>query len=89
VVADSANGISRELPLDRFLFIPAALDLTLHRHPAGEWILLDARTSLAGDGIGVTSAALSDIHGPIGSGSQPLLVEPRPAAFGIESSAGL
>ncbi|MBS2534067.1 thioesterase family protein, partial [Catenulispora sp. NF23] len=77
VVADSANGISNELPLDRFLFVPTALQLTLHRHPVGEWILLDARTSLAGDGIGATVAELHDASGAVGTGVQPLLVQAR------------
>ncbi|WP_216589428.1 thioesterase family protein [Streptomyces brasiliscabiei] len=77
VVADSANGISGELPLDRFLFVPTALQLNLHRHPAGEWILLDARTSLSGDGIGATVTDLYDLSGTLGTGTQPLLVQPR------------
>ncbi|EFL37053.1 conserved hypothetical protein [Streptomyces viridochromogenes DSM 40736] len=77
VVADSANGISSELALDRFLFVPTALQLSLHRHPAGEWILLDARTSLSGDGIGATVTGLHDVSGTLGTATQPLLVEPR------------
>jgi acyl-CoA thioesterase len=77
VVADSGNGISNELPLDDFLFVPTALQLSLHRHPVGDWILLDARTSLAGDGIGATVTELHDQSGSVGTGTQPLLVQPR------------
>ena len=77
VVADSGNGISNELPLEEFLFVPTALQLNLHRHPVGDWILLDARTSLAGDGIGATLTDLYDRDGPFGTGAQPLLVQPR------------
>ncbi|MDT0569047.1 thioesterase family protein [Streptomyces sp. DSM 3412] len=80
VVADSANGISNELALDRFLFVPTALQLSLHRHPASEWILLDARTSLSGDGVGTTVTDLSDLSGTVGTGTQPLLVQPRDPA---------
>ncbi|MER7187505.1 thioesterase family protein, partial [Streptomyces hyaluromycini] len=80
VVADSANGISSELALDRFLFVPTALQLSLHRYPVGDWILLDARTSLSGDGIGTTLTALHDASGTIGSATQPLLVQPRERA---------
>ncbi|MEU9737036.1 thioesterase family protein [Streptomyces sp. NPDC048002] len=77
VVADSANGISSELDLDHFLFVPTALQLTLHRHPVGDWVLLDARTSLSGDGIGTTVADLCDLSGTLGTATQPLLVQPR------------
>lgn len=77
VVADSGNGISNELPLEEFLFVPTALQLNLYRHPVGEWILLDAHTSLAGDGIGATVTGLHDELGAVGTGNQPLLVEPR------------
>ncbi|MEU6251187.1 thioesterase family protein [Streptomyces sp. NPDC047043] len=91
VVADSANGISSELALDRFLFVPTALQLSLHRHPVGDWILLDARTSLSGDGIGTTVTGLHDESGTIGTATQPLLVQPRePAGHrqGTSAAAG-
>ncbi|MFG3255230.1 thioesterase family protein [Streptomyces sp. NPDC048172] len=77
VVADSANGLSSELPLDEFLYVPTALHLNLHRHPHSEWTLLDARTSLSGDGIGTTQADLYDPSGTLGTANQPLLVQPR------------
>ncbi|MET9498420.1 thioesterase family protein [Streptomyces sp. NPDC006552] len=80
VVADSANGLSRELPLDSHLFVPTALHLNLHRHPHGAWVLLDARTSLSGDGIGTTHTDLCDTTGTLGTAGQPLLVQPRGAA---------
>lgn len=77
VAADSGNGISNELPLNEFWFVPTALQLNLYRHPVGDWILLDARTSLAGDGIGATVTDLHDEHGAVGTGTQPLMVQPR------------
>ncbi|MEY9861705.1 acyl-CoA thioesterase [Catenulispora sp. GAS73] len=57
--------------------MPTALQLSLHRHPVGDWVLLDARTSLAGDGIGATVTELHDESGSVGTGTQPLLVQPR------------
>ncbi|WP_371580421.1 hypothetical protein [Streptomyces sp. NBC_01314] len=36
----------------------AALQLRLHRHPVGDWILLDAFTSPSGDGIGTMDEVL-------------------------------
>lgn len=75
VLADSANGISGELPMGEWLFVPMSLSLALQRHPRGEWTLLEARTTLSDDGLGVTSSRLADADGYLGVGSQPLLVE--------------
>ncbi len=81
IVADSANGISGELPMDDWLFVPPSLSLAFARYPRGEWVLLEARTTLGSDGIGLTSSRLADRDGYLGIGSQALYVERRsPAA---------
>lgn len=77
VVADSANGISLALPLDRFLSMPTSLNVAFLRHPGEEWVHMDARTDFAGDGIGLTSAQLSDGSGLLATVAQPLLIAPR------------
>jgi hypothetical protein len=78
VVADSANGLSARLDMSEWLFIPPAVTITLHRYPAGDWVLLSARSDLADDGLGSTSGTLSDESGPLGTVTQPLLVAPAP-----------
>lgn len=87
IVADSANGISSELPFADWLFVPTALTVTLHRHPTGEWVFMRARTSLATDGIGSCAADLADADGLVGTATQPLLVAPRETATGRGSPA--
>lgn len=77
VVADAANGVSGELPIERFLFVPTGLATTLARHPAGEWVHLAARTHRSDDGVGVVHGVLSDDRGYLGDVSQPLLIAPR------------
>jgi hypothetical protein len=77
VIADSANGISGELPMGEWLFIPPSLSLALQRYPREEWVLLYARTELTGDGLGMTSLRLADADGWFGIGNQALLVERR------------
>jgi hypothetical protein len=77
LVADSANGISAELPMGEWLFVPPSLSLALERYPRGEWVLLEARTTLSSDGLGVSSSRLADAAGYFAVGSQPLLVERR------------
>ena len=77
VAADAANGLSAELPLDRWLSIPPGMATTLLREPAGEWVHLDCSTRLAEDGVGLSSGVLSDEHGALGEVAQPLLVRER------------
>lgn len=75
--ADFGNGVSAELPFDRFLFINADLTVHLHRQPRGEWIGLDARTLLCADGTGLAESILHDVDGPVGRAFQTLVVQPR------------
>jgi hypothetical protein len=55
------------------------VDLTviLPRDPAGEWLLLDAVTTIGGQGPGLAETTLSDAGGPCGTALQTLLVAPR------------
>jgi acyl-coenzyme A thioesterase PaaI-like protein len=77
-VADSASGISAELPFDGWSF--PNIDLTVHlsRPPDGQWLLLDARTQLSAGGNGLAEAVLHDRHGPVGRSAQTLVVTPLP-----------
>jgi len=75
--ADSGNGISNVLDFDRHLFVNPDLSVVLHRYPAGEWVALEARTTLGGDGTGIADTTLHDEGGPIGRGVQSLFVAER------------
>ena len=76
-IADFGNGVSAELPFDRFLFINADLTIHLQRSPRGEWIGLDARTLLHGGGMGLAESVLYDAHGAVGRAFQTLVVQAR------------
>ncbi|MFI9809070.1 thioesterase family protein [Streptomyces sp. NPDC052301] len=75
--ADSGNGVSAELDFRRYVFINADLTVSLHRHPEGEWVCLDARTMVDGAGIGLAASTLHDEKGPLGHGTQSLYVVAR------------
>jgi hypothetical protein len=78
VAADFGNGVSRVLDFDSHLFINTDLSVHLHREPAGEWVLLDARTRVEEEtGTGLAWSALSDERGPIGIAAQSLFVAAR------------
>ncbi|MFJ3231186.1 thioesterase family protein [Streptomyces sp. NPDC086787] len=75
--ADSGNGVSATLDFQRYVFVNADLTVSLHRHPEGEWVCLDARTMVDGAGIGLAESALHDEKGPLGRGTQSLYVTAR------------
>jgi acyl-Coa thioesterase superfamily protein/acyl-CoA thioesterase superfamily protein len=75
--ADFGNGVSRIVDFDRYLFVNTDLTVHLHREPAGEWVMLDARTRLESHGAGLAHSTLSDEHGPIGLAAQSLFVAER------------
>jgi hypothetical protein len=78
-VADSGNGASWELDIKRWHFINPELTVHLHREAMGEWVCLDAQTSVSVGGTGLATSVLSDLDGPVGVGAQSLLIAPRPA----------
>lgn len=76
-VADSGNGLSNELDIRQWQFINPELTVHLHREAVGEWICVDAATTISAGGAGLATTALSDRVGPIGAGAQSLLISPR------------
>jgi hypothetical protein len=79
--ADFGSGLSWVLPLDRYLFSNADLDVHLHRQPRGEWIGLLSETQADESGVGTAFSRLYDVHGPVGVATQTLVMrERRPVA---------
>ncbi len=77
IIADAANGVSGELPLLEWMFIPPTMTMTLLREPVGEWLNLNAKTTHSADGTGLTSAKMYDEQGLFADVAQPLLVARR------------
>jgi Thioesterase-like superfamily len=77
VLADSGNGISATLDWSRWVFINPDLSVYLYRLPEGEWVCLDAATTVEPSGIGMAASVLSDETGPIGRGMQSLFISSR------------
>ncbi len=75
--ADFGNGVSAELDFAHHVFINPDLTVYLHRPAVGEWVCLDASTTIGIPGVGVAQSVLWDVRGPIGRSLQSLLVEPR------------
>lgn len=76
-MVDSANGISAVLPYTQFSFVPVGLTVALQRTPEGEWVGMQARTTIEPDGVGLTQTRLFDARGVLGASVHTLFVGPR------------
>jgi len=74
---DSASGISAVLDPSEWLFMNTDLTVNVLREPVGEWVCLDAETTLTATAVGVTTATAYDERGIVARSSQTLLVTPR------------
>jgi hypothetical protein len=77
VAADSGNGVSAILDFRDYVFVNSDLTINLLRRPVGEWVGLDAKTYLDGNGGGLAESALFDEKGLIGRSTQSLSVRKR------------
>ena len=77
LIGDSASGISSELSWQEWSFLNLDLDIHLSRPVEGEWIRLDAATSLGGHGAALARSTVSDLRGPVGCTAQTLILSPR------------
>ncbi len=76
-LADFPNGFGNAVPFERFVYINPDLTVSLHRLPAGEWVLMDALMQPRATGHGVATGALFDVEGPLGMSTQSLLISAR------------
>lgn len=77
VVADSGSGLSNVLDIGSWLFINPDLTVHVTRPPRGEWICLDATSTIAPGQVGLARSTISDEAGVVGYGAQSLLVAHR------------
>jgi len=77
VAADSANGTSAVLDMDRYVFVNSDLTVNLLRPAQGEWICVDARTLLGARGSGLAEARIFDSAGLVGRSTQSLAIRRR------------
>jgi hypothetical protein len=77
IAADSGNGVSAVLDWRRWLFINTDLTVYLHRSAVGEWVCLQAWTTVDGAGGGLAESVIHDRDGPVARGLQSLFVDER------------
>ncbi len=77
VMTDAASGISAALDWNRATFANVDLTVSLHRPPRGEWLGMDAATTIGDSGAAQAFAVVFDADGPLGRSAHSLFVEPR------------
>lgn len=80
LVADSGNGAAAPLDVRQWLFVNTELTVHLHRPPSGEWMAVDAQTTVGPSGVGTVAGLLFDEQGQVGRSAQCLTVRRRPDA---------
>ena len=76
LMLDSANGISAELDINSWSFVPVDLTLNMHRLPEGPWVGMDARTQIDSGGVGTVTTSVFDTQGALGRSLHTLFVRP-------------
>lgn len=77
LMIDSANGVSAELNILNWIFVPVDMTIGFHRHPIGPWVGMKARTVIGNEGIGQTTTTIFDSKGSVGHSIHTLFVSPR------------
>ncbi|MDT7783433.1 MAG: hypothetical protein QOF58_1852 [Pseudonocardiales bacterium] len=76
-VVDSASGVSSRVDIRKWYAINTDLTVHLHRQPVGEWVGMDARTTIGPDGVGLATSVVHDVEGAVGTTAQALFVRER------------
>lgn len=74
---DSASGVSAALDPAHWSFLNTELTVHVLRPPVGEWLCLDAETSLSSGSVAVAVSRVYDERGLVARSAQALLVAAR------------
>jgi hypothetical protein len=74
---DSASGVSAALDIADWAFLNTELTVHVLRPAVGEWVCLDAATTLGPGSVAVATSTVHDAHGLVARSAQTLLVVRR------------
>lgn len=74
--ADFGNGFGNATPASEWSYANLDISLQFLRMPAGEWLLIDAETHMAGNGHGTARSTFADASGVYARGLQTIFVAP-------------
>jgi hypothetical protein len=74
---DSASGASANLDITEWTFLNTELTVHVLRPPVGDWVCLDAETTLGPGSVGLAASSVHDEQGLVARSAQALLVARR------------
>jgi hypothetical protein len=74
---DSASGVSAALDPAGWAFLNTELTVHVLRPPVGDWVCLDATTTLGSGSVGIATSRVHDARGLVARSSQALLIQKR------------
>ncbi|HEU4812412.1 MAG TPA: thioesterase family protein [Nocardioides sp.] len=74
---DSASGVSAALDVRQWAFLNTELTVHVLRPPVGEWLCVDAETTLGTGSTGIATSTVHDEAGLVARSAQALLVQRR------------
>jgi Acyl-CoA thioesterase C-terminal domain len=74
---DSASGVSAALDPGTWGFLNTELTVHVLRPPVGDWVCLDAETTLGTGNVGVATSSVYDARGLVARSAQALLIAKR------------
>jgi hypothetical protein len=80
MLADFGSGIGPLVSPREWTFANVDISMHLTRLPRGDWLLIDATSESAGNGVGLSNTRLGDRDGMIGSAHQTIYLDPRDAS---------
>jgi acyl-CoA thioesterase len=74
---DSASGVSAALDPEQWAFLNTELTVHVLRPPTGDWLCLEAETTLSSGAVGLATSNVYDEQGLVARSAQALLVVRR------------
>lgn len=77
MISDYGSGVAPLVSWEEWTYANVDVSIHLTREPRGPWLLIDARSESAGNGIGMVHSRLGDQDGMIGMAHQTVFLDRR------------
>lgn len=81
MLGDFGNGTAPVMPLDQCTLANLDITVAASRMPEGEWLLIDADSETAGNGLAYSRTRIGDRRGMFATALQSIFINPRTPAF--------
>lgn len=81
MLGDFGNGTAPVMPMDQCTLANLDITVAASRMPEGEWLLIDADSETAGNGLAYSRTRIGDRSGMFATALQSIFINPRVPAF--------